>query len=164
MSNAFTARSAQTETLGLGGWTDFQRAYNPDAEPSSGYTPLPVDEYELEIVESDYVATQSGNGMILKCKAQIVGGEYEGRPFYINYNLENMDPAKQEIGQRDFAGLRRATGVLAPEWSDDLAFRLFRVVIGQRRAQQTGLMENYISQYVWDDLAEGRVEEAPGRL
>jgi hypothetical protein len=132
--------------------------YDPEAEPSSGYTPLPVGEYQMEIVESDYVATQSGNGMILKCKAQIIGGEYDQRPFYINYNLENANEQAQEIGQRDFAGLRRATGVLAPDDSEQLHFVPFNVKIGIKARKDTGELENVIKQYVFGDGAEAASE------
>lgn len=125
-------------------------SYDENAEPSSGYTPLPVGEYQLEIVESDYVATQSGNGMILKCKAQVVGGDFDGRPFYINYNLENANETAQDIGQRDFAGLRRAVGVLAPQDTEELHFKAFGVKIGQRKRKDTGELENNIVKYLFD--------------
>lgn len=128
-------------------------SYNPAAVPSMGYTPLPAGEYQMEIVESDYVATSKGTGMILKCKAQIVGGQCADRPYYINYNLENDNEIAQEIGQRDFAGLRRATGVLAPETTDDLAFRTFRVVIAVQMSKRTGEPVNRIVQYLFDDEA-----------
>lgn len=125
-------------------------SYNPDAEPSSGYTPLPAGDYQMEIVESDYVATAKGTGMILKCKAQIVGGEFEGRPFYINYNLENENEQAQEIGQRDFAGLRRATGVLAPQDTEELHFKTFGVTLGVKARKDTGEMENVVRKYLFD--------------
>ncbi|TQI75324.1 uncharacterized protein DUF669 [Bosea sp. AK1] len=127
--------------------------YNPDAEPSAGFTPLPAGEYTLEIVESEYKATSKGTGMLLACKAQIVGGDYDQRPFYINYNLENDNPQAQEIGQRDFAGLRRAIGVLAPDDSEQLHFIKFGVKIGIKARNDTGELENVIKQYLFDDEA-----------
>lgn len=126
-------------------------SYNPDAEPSSGYTPMPAGEYTLEIVESEYKATSKGTGMLLACKAQVVGGEFDGRPFYINYNLENQNETAQEIGQRDFAGLRRATGVLAPDDSEELHFKAFGVKLGIKARKDTGDLENVIKQYLFDD-------------
>lgn len=138
--------------------------YNPDPEPSSGYVPLPAGEYTLEIVESTYVPTQSGTGMILKCKAQIVGGGYDERPFYINYNLENDNETAQKIGQRDFAGLRKATGVLAPEDSQELHFKQFRVKLGVKARKDTGEPENVIRQYLWDSQAEARPRDERGRF
>lgn len=91
--------------------------------------------------------------MILKCKAQILGGEFDLRPFYINYTLEHSDPQAQEIGQREFAGLRRATGILAPEWSANLHFKAFRVKIGVQAHKDTGEPQNCIKQYLFDDEA-----------
>lgn len=134
-------------------------SYNPDAEPSSGFTPLPAGEYTLEIVESEYKATSKGTGMLLACKAQVVGGDHEGRPFYINYNLENDNETAQEIGQRDFAGLRRATGVLAPDDSEELHFKQFGVKIGIKARKDTGELENVIKQYLFDDA--GANDNAP---
>lgn len=124
--------------------------YDPEAEPSAGYTPLPAGEYTLEIIESEYTATSMGTGMVLKCKAQVVGGDHDGRPFYLNYNLENQNDMAQEIGQRDFAGLRRATGVLAPDDSEELHFKSFGVKIGIKARKDTGELENVVKEYLFD--------------
>jgi len=146
-------------------------SYNPEATPaeaSSLYIPLPAGEYTLEIVESDYVSTSNGLGMVLKCKAQIVGGDYDQRPYYLNYNLENETPETgtitQEIGQREFAGLRRAVGVLAPDDTEQLHFKPFRVKIGVQEKKikvngvkrGTGEMENTVKQYLFEDEAAPR--------
>lgn len=152
MTGMNAAPSAQTETLAFGGC---------GAPPRSGYTPLPAGDYQMEIVESEYGATAKGTGMILKCKAQIVGGEYEGRPFYLNYNLQNDNDQAQEIGQRDFAGLRRATGVLSPDDSEELHFKTFTVTLGVKARKDTGEMENYISQYLFEREDEPPVPHAP---
>ncbi|MBN9471416.1 MAG: DUF669 domain-containing protein [Bosea sp.] len=125
-------------------------SFNPNAVPSSGYMPLPAGEYTLEIVESDYRPNANGTGMLLACKAQFVGGEYDGQPYYLNYNLENQNETAQEIGQRDFAGLRRATGVLAPEWSTDLHFKPFRVKIGVQAHKAIGEPRNVVKQYLFE--------------
>lgn len=136
-------------------------SYNPDAVPSSGYIPLPAGEYVLEIVETDYDVNAKGNGMVLKCKAQVIEGDYAGRPYYINYTLEHHESdIAQEIGQRDFAGLRRATGVLSPSDSSELHWIPFSVKIGIQEKKikvegggkrGTGGMENVIKQYLFDD-------------
>ncbi|KRE22568.1 hypothetical protein ASE66_25600 [Bosea sp. Root483D1] len=130
-------------------------SHNPG--PSSGYLPLPAGPYTLEIVETDYVVNLAGTGMVLKCKAQVVGGDYDQRPFYINYNLENDNATAAEIGQRDFAGLRRATGVLQLEDSQELHFKQFGVLIGIRARKDTGEMENVIRAYLFEDQAAPRL-------
>ncbi|MBN9440674.1 DUF669 domain-containing protein [Bosea sp. (in: a-proteobacteria)] len=155
MPDAFTAPLAQTETLGLPAKPWSRRAiggsYNPDAAPSSGFTPLPAGEYTLEICESEYAPNLGGTGMVLACRAQIVGGQYDGQPYYLNYNLEDQNETAQEIGQRDFAGLRRATGVLNPQSTGELHFIPFRVGVTLQHSKDTGELENVIKQYLFDD-------------
>ncbi len=103
----------------------------------------------LEIVESTYEPTPCGKGMRLRCLTQIVGGADEGSLAYLDFVLQHEDTEQQEIGQRDFAGLRRATGVLAPKDSEQLHFKPFRVKIGVR--EHTGA--NVIKEYLFDDAA-----------
>lgn len=128
--------------------------YDPDAKPSAGYTPMPAGDYTLEIVESDYTANNAGNGMVLKLKTQVVGGEYDGRPFFINLSLEHEKPNVQEIAQRDFAALRRAVGVLNPEDTEELHFKSFPVKIGIKKRKDNGEMENNVKEYVFDKVAD----------
>jgi hypothetical protein len=135
-------------------------SYDPEAEPSGGYTPLPAGDYTLEIVESDYAANSKGTGMLLKLKAQVVGGDHDGRPYYINLSLEHSNTQAQEIGQRDFAALRRSVGVLNPEDTEELHFKSFPVKIGQKIRKDTGEMENVIKEYVFD---KGDAPAAPAR-
>lgn len=134
--------------------------YDPNAEPSSGYTPMDAGEYVMEIVESDYTANSKGNGMLLKLKAQVVGGQYDGRPYYINLNLEHSNATAQEIAQRDFAALRRAIGVLNPEDTEELHFKQFTVKLGVKKRTDTGEMENNVKEYVFDKGDVGAAKPA----
>lgn len=98
--------------------------------PSVGYAPLPIGRYDLEIVESAYEPSETGSGMVLKCKAQIVGGDHDGQPLNIEMALEHENAEAQRIGQRHFAALRRAIGVPNPEHTGDLRFKPFDAQIG----------------------------------
>lgn len=122
-------------------------SYDPDAKPGASYTPLPLADYEMEIVESSYDANKDGDGMVLALKAQITSGEFEGRPYMIWMDLENDDEDKQNRGQRDFAGLRRATGVLNPSDTEELHFKPFKVTIGTYVQKTTGETKNTIKKY-----------------
>lgn len=143
MNMQFTAHSAQTETLDFGG-CGAGRSWYPEAISAEGYTPLPAGDYTLEIVESEYVPTCDGLGMVLRCKAQVVGGPYEGRPYWLNYCLEHQNDERMEAGQRAFAGLRRATGVLSPNFSTDLHFKPFRVKIGVQERPGANVIVQYL--------------------
>lgn len=127
-------------------------SYNPDAVSSSGYTPLPAREYALEIVESSYDANQDGDGMSLSLKAQVMGGDYDQRTYYIWMDLEHDDDKRQERGQRDFAALRRAIGVLNPQDTEELHFKPFRVRVGLK-TNRRGEPENVIKEYILPPLA-----------
>ncbi|MCV9937197.1 hypothetical protein OIU35_12590 [Boseaceae bacterium BT-24-1] len=87
---------------------------------------------------------------------------HDGRPFYINYNIENQNEAAQEIGQRDFAGLCRATCVLSPDDSQGLHFIKFRVKIGIKARQDTGETENVVREYLFDDWGAAEMK-APAK-
>lgn len=121
-------------------------SYNPDAEPSSGYTPLPAGEYQMEIVESDYRLRKGG--AVLICKAQIVGGEHEGRPYWLTYNLENDDEMLQGRDQLAFEALCRVTGVMSPEDTAELHHEPFTADIGIRPHRDTGEPENFVRKYI----------------
>ncbi len=116
---------------------------------------LPTGRQLLEIVESAYEPGDAGDAMILKCKAQIIGGEFDGRPYYMNYCLEHRDSTcdRVTIGQRHFAALRRATGVHNPQDSAELHFKPFGVVIGVGASKDTGEPDNVIRDYVFGRAA-----------
>jgi hypothetical protein len=116
-----------------------------------GHTLMVPGDYIIEIIESDYVANARGNGMDAKFQCQVLGGAYAGRSFYINLNLEHENQQAQDIAQRDFALLRRAVGVMAPQSTLELHYIDFKVRIGVKPRQDTGVMENLVTQYVMRD-------------
>lgn len=85
----------------------------------------------LEIVESTYIATEDDKGLRLRCLTQEVGGPNAGRQAYLDFVLEHADEQTQQAGQRAFAALRRATGVLNPQDSEELHYRPFTWPLGR---------------------------------
>lgn len=137
-------------------------SYNPDADPSSGsFDPLPAGDYDLEIVESDYTANSSGTGMILKTTMQVVGGEYADRKVFHNFNLEHANEKAQDIAQREFAALRRAVGVLNPQDSEELHFKIFKAKIGVEKRKDTGDLHNRIKQFYFEDGGQANDNQRP---
>lgn len=105
---------------------------------------------ELEIVEADYLANQAGTGFVLALKAQFTDVSFDPHApplVTIAMELEHHDETKQEIGQREFAALRRATGVLNPQSTDELLFKPFRAAV-----ERTG-GRSVIRRYVFDEEA-----------
>ncbi len=91
-----------------------------DTEQTS-YEDLPLGVYRFEMTASDIQPNSKGTGTVLKTTLSVIEpAEYEGRKFFANYNIQNNNPKAEEIGQRDFAKLCRATGVQSVEDSEEL--------------------------------------------
>lgn len=78
---------------------------------------LPVDEYEMEIVDGTY---EKG---VLHLTASVTEGPHKDT--HVPYGLVMEGPGS-EAGQREFAALRRATGVLNPSDTSELHHKPFR--------------------------------------
>lgn len=78
---------------------------------------LPVDEYKMEIVEGSY------EGGALNLTACVADGPYGGQR--VPYSLD-LEGEGSDEGQREFAALRRATGVLSPDDTGELHWKVFR--------------------------------------
>lgn len=94
---------------------------------------LPNGIFKLEVETSEVKATSSGTGTYLATILSVLEPEeFKGRKiFNNNYNLENVNPVAQEIGQKQFASLCRAIGVTSVEDSEELHFRAFVAKIGR---------------------------------
>lgn len=146
MDMHFAAPGAQTKTLA--------RGLPYDAMPAQTDPQIAPEQRTLEIVESAYEPTPCGKGMVLRCLTQEVGGGSLGRLTYLDFILEHDDERMQEGGQRDFAGLRRATGVLSPKDTAELHWRPFVVRIGIKARKDTGELENVVKEYLFDAALE----------
>ncbi len=94
-------------------------SYDPNAAPAEVFDPIPPGKYIAIITESDVVTPSSGKGRMLSLKWEICDGEYGGRKLFSNINLENPSQQAQEIGQRQLASLRLATGKNSPRASEE---------------------------------------------
>lgn len=100
----------------------------------------------LEVVEADYIANSSGTGMVLILGVQFIDVPFNpyAQVLAIKLNLENTDETVQERGQRDFAALRRAVGVLNPQSTDELLFKPFRANISVSQVGRSSTVKEYI--------------------
>lgn len=93
------------------------------------YDDLPAGVYKLEMEASDIIETGEENartGVGLKYTSNVIEPEeLAGRKFFGFINLENKNPQAQEIGQKEFARLRRAVGVDEIDDSEELHFRAY---------------------------------------
>ena len=112
--------------------------YDQDAAPKQGFDPIPAGDYSLEITEADVVATKSGTGQLLKYTTSVIEGAHTGALVYGQINLVNDNPKAQEIGQGEFAALRKAVGVGVVTDTDELLNKSFlaKIVIEPERTDK----------------------------
>lgn len=83
---------------------------------------VPAGEYPAIMTESERKLTKDGDGAYLKCKFQIVRGEFQNRIVFKNFNL--WLPASKEqalaIARGEFSEFCRAVGVANPKDSAEL--------------------------------------------
>jgi hypothetical protein len=103
---------------------------------------LPAGIMQFEIEATDVVETGpegARTGVGLKYTANVLAPEeVSGRKFFGFINLENKNPTAQEIGQREFASLRRACGIDQIDDTEELHFRTYTVKLGLGRPSKDG--------------------------
>jgi hypothetical protein len=115
---------------------DIAGSYDPNAEATGEFEPLPAGEYRAKIIESDVedISKTNNFGRCLKLTWQIETGPYDGRLVWDRISLwaENMIGKKGEDAGKDitqkvlsiansqFAAIRSATGRMAPQRTEEL--------------------------------------------
>jgi hypothetical protein len=98
-----------------------QLNFNAEDAPESDFEPIPKDEYEMHIIQTDMKDTKAGDGSFLECRIQILEeGDYQGRLLFERFNLVNPSEVAVRIAQRQLAQLCEAIGILSVEDSEEL--------------------------------------------
>lgn len=74
-------------------------------QPSAGFGLLDRGRYLLEITAAEYVQNNNQNGYVLKIQSMVNGGDFNGRTYFDNFNLQHENQTTQQIAQRDYAAL-----------------------------------------------------------
>ena len=124
-------------------------------EPNGVFEAVPVDWYEVMIVESETKPTKAEDGHYLELKQQIVSGPFEGRFLWDRLNLDNPSPQAVQIARGTLSSICRSVGVLTPKDSQELHNLPMLARVTQK--MYDGEMRNEIKGY----KAKGAVEKAP---
>ena len=85
--------------------------FNPNAEPSQAFEPIPPGKYAAIIREADVKDTKNGDGKYLWLKWQLVDDPYSNRFVFANITMKNNSQQAVDIGAQQFAALWRAIGL-----------------------------------------------------
>lgn len=82
------------------------------------FKPIPEGDYDLACIEAKLEDTKAKDGKYIKAKFKIVGGDFDGRFIFHNFNIENKNPKAVSIAQQELlkfltsAGLPKAKMIL----------------------------------------------------
>lgn len=88
--------------------------FDPNAEAQQDMGKLPTGEYLAHIVASDVKPTSNNTGEYAEFEYVVLDGDFKGRKHWARITLDNANDKAVEIGQRQLASLREATGVANP--------------------------------------------------
>lgn len=104
--------------------------YDENAEPSGDFSPIPAGSYYAEIVESEIADISRNNANMGRCLVlswKVTRGDLAGRLVWQRINLWPGEDMKnsgkvKEIGNAQFAAIRKATGKTVVQNTDELHF------------------------------------------
>ena len=118
-------------------------SYDPNAEASGDFSPIPAGAYRASIVDSDVedVSKTNNKGRCLRLTWKVDGGDYDGRLVWQRLNMwaENMGPNTDKvvsIANQQFASIRQACGVPAPQDSAELHDRPCEIYVGMSKPRE----------------------------
>jgi hypothetical protein len=100
--------------------------------PSGNYDPIPDGEYTLECLEAEEKETASGGEMI-KAKFRVVGGEFDNRFIWQNFNTVNKNETAQKIGRQQLVAWSIACGKPDCDDTDKLIGKKFQASVDTQK-------------------------------
>ncbi len=79
-------------------------------EDMASFEPIPADEYQMQITNSDLKVTSKKDGKYVKLEFTVMAGEFKGRKVWQNLNIINPSSQAVEIAQKELATICRACG------------------------------------------------------
>jgi hypothetical protein len=139
-----------------------------------GFSILPDDDYQLEIVESDVKANSKGTGQNLELKVQVADGPNKGDWFFHSItSIQHTSAQAQAIGQGQLKALFEAMGGEAAfgfafhelDETNKLHFRPFWGRVGHEEyfspKYQKQTTKNVIEKFLWEGMPEEDAAPAP---
>lgn len=77
---------------------------------SNDFEPLPVGDYLVAIINSDFKAAKSGKGRYISLTMEVLEGDYKGRKLFYNLNVQHENEKAQMIGQSQLKKIIEAIG------------------------------------------------------
>ncbi len=97
-------------------------SFSTEGKAEMGFGVMPKGKYLMQIIESDYVPNSAKTGHYLKLVREVMEGQYKGRKYFSNLNLDNPNPVAVEMANKEFTSTCKACGKVAVDDSEELHF------------------------------------------
>jgi hypothetical protein len=104
-------------------------------DPDAGFEAIPTGWYNVAMDESSMVPTKDGAGTYLKCRFDVLDGQFKGRKVYHNLNLKNANPQTVEIAYKQLSAIAHAVGILQVTDTAHLHGRPLKIKVVKTPAQ-----------------------------
>lgn len=128
-----------------------------DVNAQATYDPLPRGDYKMKCLDAELKDTKAG-GQYIEAKFEVVGGEYDGRFVWNNFNIVNASEKAQNIGRQQLVSWATACGKPDAEDTDKLIDRPFMCSLTIEKGTGTYADSNRISAFLFD-----KGEASPGK-
>ncbi len=117
----------------------FDQEFSVDQLPESGsYDLLPAGWYNAKIHSADLKPTKSGDGKYIALRFDITGPERQGRVVFTNININNKNPAAEDIGRRQLGEIMRSANLAKIQDTDQLIGIELKIKVGIQKSEQYG--------------------------
>jgi hypothetical protein len=114
-----------------------------NVKPLEANEPIPAGWYMVHMTASKMKPTEAGDGAYLACEFTVLEGQFTARKLFTNLNLQNKNPAAQEIAYRALSAICHAVGVIQVADSAQLHNRPLQIKVSLRPAGLGGDGKNY---------------------
>jgi hypothetical protein len=131
-----------------------------DVNATGTFDPIPAGEYTLKALEAEEKQTKSG-GTMIKVKFQVVGGDFDGRLIWNNFNIVNASEKAQNIGRQQLVAWATAAGKPDADDTDKLIDRKFKAMVSIEKGTGGYADSNGIKSYLFTDEASAAKPAKP---
>lgn len=82
-----------------------------ELERKGKFTVIPEGDYDLACLEAEVKDTKAGNGRYIKAKFKVVGGDFDGRFIWDQWNFENLNAKAVQIAQQNILKFLTSAGL-----------------------------------------------------
>ena len=111
------------------------------------YDPIPMGDYFLKCTDAVVKPTRTGGEMIAAA-FEVVGGDFNGRKLWNNFNIHNNSEVAQRIGREQVSAWAKAAGKPNANSFDELLERKFKAIVDIEKGKDGYADKNRIAGYI----------------